>query len=158
MKIKLLILSLIIIFLLSVFSIALNSGSVTINLNSTKVWWNDSVKANGIAKYSNGTGVSGSVSLSVDGVNYSCPPTDAYGNWSCIFNAPSRIGSFLVTVTVTNSTGYQFQNSTLLIVSPYYGKMPIGSITRVVYELPMLIQDLNGEIRRVFARVIVWKD
>jgi hypothetical protein len=129
---------------------------VTITLNATKVWWNDSVSASGIAKYANGTGISGTVNLTVDGKTYICPDTSD-GNWSCVFNAPLRIGSYLVTVKITNSTGYVFQNSTSLKVSPSYGKNPIGSATRVVYELPMLIQDLNGEIRAVLARIIVWK-
>jgi len=138
-------------------SIASNSDTVTITLNATKVWWNDSVKASGIAKYSNGTGISGTVNLVVDGANYSCPPTDADGSWNCTFNAPMKIGSFFVTVIITNATNHQFQNSTSLVVSPHYGKTPIGSMTRVVYELPMLIQDLNGEIKTVLARIIVWK-
>ncbi|MEM5854785.1 MAG: hypothetical protein QXJ14_02145 [Candidatus Aenigmatarchaeota archaeon] len=157
MKIKLLIFSLLFMFLLFALSMASNPGTVTITLNATKVWWNDSVKASGIAKYSNGTGISGTVNLTVDGINHSCPPTDVNGNWNCTFNAPLKIGSFLVTVTVTNATGHQFQNSTFLSVSPYYGKTPIGSMTRVVYELPVLIQDLNGEIKTVLARIIVWK-
>ncbi|MEM5829387.1 MAG: hypothetical protein QW040_02265 [Candidatus Aenigmatarchaeota archaeon] len=156
MKRGLLIFSLFFIFLLFAFSLASNSYTITINLNSTKVWWNDSVTASGIAKYQNGTGISGTVNLTVNGLTYTCPDTND-GNWSCTFNAPSKIGSFLVTVTIKNATGHQFQNSTILRVSPYYGKTPMGSMTRVVYELPLLIQDLNGEIKTVLARIIVWK-
>ena len=137
-------------------SFALPQDTVTITLNSTKVWWNDSVKASGIAKYANGTGISGTVNLKIGDNTYSCPSTDD-GNWSCVFNAPLKIGSYVVTVNITNSTGYFFQNSTSLKVLPSYGKYPTGSVTRVVYELPILIQDLNGEIKTVLARVIVWK-
>jgi hypothetical protein len=137
-------------------SFALPQDTVTINLNATKVWWNDSVNASGTARYANGTGISGSVSIEVDGYIQNCPPTTD-GNWSCVFNAPLKIGSYLVTVKITNSTGFVFQNSTSLGVSPYYGKKPIGTVSRIVYELPMLIQDLNGEIRVVFARIMVWR-
>ncbi|MEM5766614.1 MAG: hypothetical protein QW423_03215 [Candidatus Aenigmatarchaeota archaeon] len=156
MKIGPLILSLLFIFLLFAISLASNWDTVTININSTKVWWNDGIKASGVAKYSNGTGISGAVNLTIGSSTVNCPDTNE-GNWSCDFNAPSEIGSFLVTVTITNATGHQFQNSTSLTVSPHYGKTPTGSMTRVVYELPMLIQDLNGEIKTVFARIVVWK-
>jgi hypothetical protein len=156
MKLKLLTFLFLLFLLFIALSFASPQDTVTITLNSTKVWWNDSLNASGIAKYANGTGISGTVNLIVDSTNYPCPDTSD-GNWSCIFNAPLKIGSFLITVKITNSTGYIFQNSTFLEVSPSYGKNPIGSVTRVVYELPMLIQDLNGEIRIVLARVIAWK-
>ena len=156
MKFKMLTLLLLIFLLFLTFSFALPQDIVTIILNSTKVWWNDSVNASGIAKYANGTGISGAVNLTVDDTTYACPNTED-GNWSCVFNAPLRIGSYLVTVKIVNSTGYVFQNTTSLKVSPFYGKHPIGSGTRVVHELPMLIQDLNGEIKTVLARIIVWR-
>lgn len=148
--------------LLITLSFAANSDTVAINLNATKVWWNDSVNASGTAKYNSGAGIVGTVSLTVDSTGQSCldqpsPSTDANGNWNCTFNAPIKIGSYTVTVVVTNSTGSQFQNSTALAVAPYYGKTPVGSIDRIVYELPMMIQDMNGEIRTVFARIMVWK-
>jgi hypothetical protein len=156
MKLKLLTFLFLFILLLLALSFASPQDTVTIALNATKVWWNDSVNASGIAKYANGTGISGKVNLTVDSTDYLCPDTSD-GNWSCVFNAPLKIGSYLVTVRITNSTGHVFQNSTSLKVSPSYGKNPIGSATRVVYEIPMLIQDLNGEIRSVLARIIIWK-
>jgi len=157
MNTELLIFSVLFLLLLAVFSVATTSDRVTISLNATKVWWNDTVNATGVATYANGTGIDGTVSLSVDSTSYSCSPTYSGGNWNCTFNAPNEIGSYTVTVTVTNGTSSTFQSSTTLNVAPYYGKTPIGSIDRVVYELPMLIQDINGEIKTVFARIIVWK-
>ncbi|MEM5773041.1 MAG: hypothetical protein QXL86_02325, partial [Candidatus Aenigmatarchaeota archaeon] len=130
--------------------------TLSISLNTTKVWWNDGIKASGVAKYDDGIGITGTVEITIDGSNFDCPDTND-GNWSCEFNAPNKIGSYIVTVTITNATGHKFQNSTWLKVSPNYGKTSIGSITRVVYELPLLIQDLNGEIKTVLARIIVWK-
>lgn len=162
MNAKLLIFSALFLFLLIALSFAANSGTVSIELNATKVWWNDSVNASGVAKYSSGGGIIGTVSLTVDSAAQSCldqpsPSTDTNGNWNCTFNAPAKIGSYTVTVTVTNGTGSQFQNSTTLAVTPYYGDTPSGSADRIVYELPMMIQDLNGEIRTVFAKIMVWK-
>lgn len=157
MNVKLLIFSILLLFLLIAFSLAANSDSVTISLNVTRVWWNDSVNASGLATYADGSGISGTVSLDIDGSSQSCPATNSNGEWKCTFNAPIKIGSHSVTVTVTNSTGSKFQNTATLTVAPYYGKTPIGLTDRTVYESPMLIQDMNGEITTVFARIMVWK-
>lgn len=156
MGVKLLTFLFLIILSLIAISFASSEGTVTINLNATRVWWNDSVRASGVAKYSNGMGIVGTVNLTVGSDTYNCPDTSD-GNWTCVFNAPTRIGDYLVKVRITNSTGSIFENSTFLTVSPSYGKIPVGTATRVVYELPLLIQDLNGEIRSVLARIIVWK-
>ena len=156
MGIKALIFSVFFLLLLLALSLAATSDTVTISLNATKVWWNDSVNASGVATYANGTGIHGTVSLSIDGANPSCQST-YNGNWNCTFNAPTKIGSYTVAVTITNDTGSTTQSSTSLTVAPYYGKTPIGSITRVVYEIPMIIQDLNGEIKTIFAKIMVWK-
>jgi hypothetical protein len=156
MEARPLIFLLLFLFLFVAISFASSQGTVTIELNATKVWWNDSVSASGVARYANGTGISGDVCIEVDGNNYDCPSTTD-GNWSCVFNAPTKIGLYTVKVNITNSTGFVFQNSTSLTVSPFYGKSPLGTVDRIVYELPMLIQDMNGEIRVVLARIMVWK-
>ncbi|TAL47203.1 hypothetical protein EPN87_03525 [archaeon] len=38
-----------------------------------------------------------------------------------------------------------------------YGDRPIGSTERVVYQQPMVMQDLNGTISAVMVSIIVWK-
>jgi len=157
MNTRLLIFSIIFLFLIIAISLAATSDTVTISLNATKVWWNDTVNATGVATYANGTGIGGTVSLSVDSTSQSCSPTYSNGKWNCTFNAPTEIGSYTVTVTITNATGSTVQNSTSLTVAPNYGKTPIGSIDRVVYELPLIIQDMNGEIKTIFAKIMVWK-
>lgn len=158
MKLFLVILLLIIISLFFSISKASDSGKVTIELNASKVWWNDSIMASGVAKYLDGGGIRGTVELEVDGIHKICPETDENGEWSCVFNAPTKIGSFIVRVTITNSTGQKFQNLTYLIVSPSYGRDSTGSKNKVVHELPVLIQDLDGEIKAVLARIMVWRD
>jgi hypothetical protein len=157
MNIKVLISSGLFLLLLIALSLAASTDTVTISLNATKVWWNDTINATGVATYANGTGIGGSVSLNVDGISYSCSRTYSNGKWNCTFNAPLEIGSYSVTVTITNDTSSTTQNTTTFSVAPYYGKTPIGTSDRVVYELPMLIQDMNGEIKTIFARIIVWK-
>jgi hypothetical protein len=103
MRLKLLTFLLLFFSLLIAFSFASTQDIVTIALNATNVWWNDTINASGIAKYVNGSGISGTVNLVVDGKTYDCPATSD-GNWSCIFNAPVKIGTYLVTVKITNST------------------------------------------------------
>jgi hypothetical protein len=38
-----------------------------------------------------------------------------------------------------------------------YGSRPIGSTERVVYQQPLVMQDLNGTIATVIVTVIVWR-
>jgi hypothetical protein len=157
MKLWLLVLILMGFLLFIGFSFAAE-GTVTISLNASKVWWDDSVNASGIATYSSGNPISGTVSIKLDSTTYSCPNTvAATGFWNCTFNAPTELGTYTILVNVTNSTGSSFTNTTTLYVTPNYGQKPIGTTDRVVYEVPMLIQDLNGRIRQAWARVMVWK-
>lgn len=157
MKTYVLVLILMIFLIFVGFSFAAQ-GTVTINLNAPKVWWNDSVSASGIATYSNGNPISGTVSLVVGTATQFCPDTNAVtGAWTCTFNAPTELGTYTVLVNVTNSTGSSFTNSTNLYVAPNYGQKAIGTSGRVVYEVPMLIQDLNGTVKKAWARIMVWK-
>jgi hypothetical protein len=157
MKVVILILILIIFLLFISFSFA-TEGTVTISLNASKVWWNDTVNASGVATYSSGSPIHGNVSISLDSTIYSCPSTNAAtGYWNCTFNAPLELGIYIVLVNVTNITGSSFTNTISLAVAPNYGLKPIGTINRVVYEVPMLIQDLNGKIRQAWVRIMVWK-
>lgn len=147
---SLLILSFFLFFLL-VFVSASDEGIVTINLNSSISWWNESILAYGKAEYSNGTPIQNTeVKIFVD-KEIVCPSTNSTGDWSCIFTAPKEIKKYQIFVEVENSS-----NSTILKVSPNYGKLPSGIANRVVYEEPFLIQDLNGKIKKVWMRIIVW--
>jgi hypothetical protein len=132
--------------------------AVTISLNDSSVWWNDTVNASGFATYSSGNPISGTVSVTLDETVHSCPSTNAAtGFWNCTFKAPAELGAFTALVTVTNSTGSSFTNSTTLNVLAGYGQIAVGTVDRVVFELPMIMQDLNGDITKVWARVKVWK-
>jgi len=132
-------------------------GTVTINLNSTQVWWNDSIYAFGNAKYSTGSPIQGEVYLKIDNKKFSCGTTDENGDWNCTFNAPIEIGEYEVEVNVTNSTGYSFLNSTLFKVSPFYGKKALRKSNKIVLEIPTLLQDMSGKITKVLLKLYVWK-
>lgn len=159
MKVEILLLIIVLLFLLHiVLSSAANGGIVTINLSTIKPWWNDSVMTNGTASYSNGNPISdGSVSIRLNSREYCKTNTLSNGNYNCTFKAPLELGSYTLLVDVTNSTGSSFTNTTTLTLQIKYGEMPIGTIDRVVYEQPMLIQELSGRIRIVWARIMVWR-
>jgi hypothetical protein len=123
-------------------------------LSSYEVWWNDSVTAWGQAKDSGGDPISGAwVNLTVGSTEYNnCNQTNSSGDWECVFNAPLELGTYTVSATVSYVT-----NSTSLEVKITYGQEPIGTIDRVVFEIPALIQEPSGRIRIVWFRILVWR-
>ncbi|MCS7106254.1 MAG: hypothetical protein NZ942_02985 [Candidatus Aenigmarchaeota archaeon] len=148
---KLLLLFLIFLLIFLAFAFASEEGTVTLSLNSSVSWWQDAILAYGEAKNSDGLPIQNAeVKLFVD-KEITCPNTSFNGKWFCVFNAPDEIKNYNVFVKVSG-----ILNSTSLKVSPTYGRLPSGSITRVAYEEPILFQDLNGKIKVVWLRLIVW--
>ena len=149
------------VFLLLIFisvTYAATDGYVTISLNRTSYWWNETVVSDGTANYTNGNGItSSSFTITLNDVTYCSGTTTATGEWVCVFQAPNQLGTYTFSITVTNSTGATFTNTTALYVKPSYGPTPIGRTDRVVIEQPMLIQEPTGIIRQVWARVKIWK-
>ena len=157
MKGRILVFPLLFFLLYIVLSFATNSEAITITLNVTKYWWNDSVSINGTALYSNGDPISdGSVSVELNNKIYCTTNTTPSGNYNCSFTAPLELGTYDVLVNVTSSTGSMFTNTTSMKVQVKYGKTPIGTTDRIVYEQPMLIQEPSGRIRIVWVRIMVW--
>jgi len=93
----------------------------------------------------------------LNGVQNCTGTTNTAGFYTCNFQAPMKLGVYTLQVNVTNSTGQSVTNSTTFTVKPNFGQIVIGKTDRSVFEVPMLIQDMNGEIRQIWARVIVWK-
>jgi hypothetical protein len=146
----LLILPFLLLFFLT-FVLASEEEIITINLNSSTSWWQDSILAYGKASYSNGSPIQNAeVRLFID-KEISCPNTTYNGEWSCIFSAPKEIKKYQVIVEVNNVL-----NQTTFQVAPSYGILPLGLVNRVVYEEPILIQDMDGKIKKVWIRIIVW--
>jgi hypothetical protein len=143
---------LVLVFILA-FKSSLSANTLTISLNSTKVWWQDGILASGRLVNETNDPIAGmTVTVKISGATQCSDATNSTGHWECSFTAPNEIGVY----TITADTGTETA-STTLTVAPYYGKTPVGATTRVVYELPMLIQDLNGEIKIIFAKVMIWK-
>ena len=148
---------LLLLFLLVPFVFAVSPGTIMISLNSSNIWWNDALNASGTAKYPNQIGIaSGTVTAAIAGKTYDCPATTSTGNWYCVFNAPKELGSYTLTITVANATE-TFENTTTVNVKPSYGATAEGIGSRVVYETPALMQQLDGVIKKVWVRIKVWK-
>jgi len=132
-------------------------GSVSITLSSSKVWWNGSATASGVAKFSNGDPIGNSdLNITLNSIRYCTNTTDVSGNYACTFTAPNVIGDYALVVNVTTLSS-TYTNTTTLSVSPTYGKTPVASTEKVVYEVPMLILDQDGSIKTIWIKVTVWK-
>lgn len=142
----------------SYFSRADANGTVLISLNSTTVWWGDGVRVNGTAAYTNGSSVDGNASVLLNGAEQ-CWSNVISGAYGCNFSAPNELGSYTISVNVTNAMGSSIVDTfaTQLVVKPTYGETPVGTVDRVVYEIPMLLQDFNGKIKHAIARVMIWQ-
>jgi len=150
------------VFLLFLFVVVVKAqtvGTVTLNVYNTTVWWSDTVVVNGSATYTNGSGFGSGLTanITLDGIQYCTNTTNGTGFYNCAFSAPIKLGSYTLQVNVTNSTGSSVTNTTTLSVKPNFGQAVVGKRDRSVFEVPMLIQDMNGEIRRIWTRVTVWK-
>lgn len=138
----------------AIYSFTTSSALTTMNLSSYDVWWNDSVTAYGTAFDADGNPVANNTGVNLTISDRICNNvTDASGSWRCTFNAPNELGTYLVYAKI----GDILLNTTTLTVKPKYGNTPIGTIERVVYEQPMMIQDLSGRIIIAWIRIMAWR-
>jgi hypothetical protein len=129
-----------------------NETKINITLNVSKVWWEDDIQASGTLYNSSGGIPNENVNVTLDGVIKCSVTTDSNGNYDCDFTAPNELGDYKVNATSENASV-----STVLQVRPSYGELPIGTIDRVVYEQPYLMQDKSGKIRIVQVKVTLYK-
>ena len=137
------------------FTYTSSSVSSTLELNATKVWWNDSVLASGYMTR-NGQPANGTLNLFIGSQAYCSNVQVINGNWNCTFYAPSEIKSYTVTANYTDDLGNPGSNTTALTVSPFYGKRPTRGTISII-EQYVMIQDLNGRIKRVKLLLAVWR-
>jgi hypothetical protein len=127
----------------------------------SEAWWNDSIKASGVARRNDEPVNLSSVEIFISGKNVCENMTDENGYYSCEFNAPLAIGIYEVLVKVTDSqTGEIITNTTELVVKLGYGeskKEEISAKRISCYELPKIIQNPNGSIKRAIVRICVWR-
>jgi hypothetical protein len=143
-----------VLFSLFLLEVSASSLSSTLELNATKVWWNDSVLASGYM-VRDGQPANGTLNLFIDGQAYCSNVQITNGNWNCTFYAPAEIKTYLVTINYTDDLGNSGINTTALTVSPFYGKVPTRGFVSILEQYAM-IQDLNGKIKRVRLSLAVW--
>jgi len=146
----------------STFVVYVN-GTITINLNATTVWWNEGLHISGQAKRGTGDPIASSdVDITV-GSSTVCSgtSTNINGAYSCDFLAPGAIGDYTVTVQTSDpDTGKSITNSTSLYVEATYGDTSTEQEQAEnvgCYEVPQIIQNPDGSIKKVIVRVCVWK-
>jgi len=132
---------------------------VNITLSTTAAWWNDIVAASGYAVWNNEDAFNQTVSVRRDNSEVcSTIANIVTGYYSCNFHAPLELGSYDYIAYAVNASGDVSNSSAkTLTVKLNYGQNPIGQTERVVYEQPMLIQELDGKVGIVWARVKIWR-
>ncbi len=137
---------------------------ISIDLNESNVRWGDSVNVSGIVKRVNQTPLSNvAVKLTFDGkpICLNMPNTSSTGWYTCVFNTPHRIKTGDVHVQMTDPlTGELVTNTTILKIKVLWGSgekemEEAGNVG--CYEVPKIIQNPDGSIRRVLVRLCVWK-
>ena len=141
--------------------------NVTISLNSTEVWWNESVLISGTAIRSDLSKVDTSedpdsdVRVYINNILSAITETNAEGFYNVTIYAPLSIGTYIINVSVKDPIMMRyFSNTTILEVKPTYGgtKREKESARNVgCYEQPMIIQNPDGSIQTVVARICTWK-
>jgi len=145
---------LVLIFLLK-FSLSQN-GVVTINLNSTNFWWNDSLLIYGKVLNSTNQPISNAL-VKVKLLDQTCETYSLQdGSYNCTLLAPLELGTYRLWVNVTKDT-FALTNSSTLEVKVVYGKTPTSLTERSVLEKYYLMQEPSGNISMVKVRLIVWK-
>lgn len=120
-------------------------------------WWNDTITVNGVASYTNGTAIASATVNITLGSNTCSNTTASDGSYFCTINAPNNVGTYNLTINVTNSTGSSTINSSTILVEPTYGLAPAGTTPRMVYEIPMLMQEPSGKVNVVIVRITAWR-
>jgi hypothetical protein len=131
-----------------VFAFPISGNFINMSINTTQIWWQDGVNASGY------TNQSAPVTVYASNSQICSTVSAVTGFWSCPFAAPTVIGRYSIFANTSNNVT---SNTATLNVFPYYGIRGIGSTPRVVYEVPFLIQDLNGNVQKVFVRVAISK-
>ena len=136
------------------------NGTVSVYLNSSSYWWREGVRVYGHAERRDGTYISNAnVEVLLNSVNQ-CPlaATDSNGNYECEFEAPNAVGNYTLLILVTDPlTGKKIGNTTQLIVSLQYGGNYETAKNIGCYEIPQLIQNPDGSIKRVMVKICIWE-
>ena len=138
---------------------------ISINLNATEVWWNESILISGIVERDDGSKVDTSqdpysdVRIYVRNILSAITETNALGEYNATIYAPLAVGTYIINVTVRDPLTTKLSSNTMQIyVKPSYGeeKKEVEESRNVgCYEKPIIIQNPDGSLSRVVAKVCV---
>ncbi len=140
------------------------SATISVDLNATAVWWGEPVNVSGVAKKTGldpNSNVEVKITFDNETICQSIPNTTSDGWYSCVFDAPYKLGTYTIEVEVTDPvTDELITNMTTLEVKIVWGEREEEmreSANVGCYEVPKLIQNPDGTIRRAMVRFCVWK-
>lgn len=145
-----------ILLILTFFLVRGDLATLTINLNASSVWWNDSIEVRGkVLNSSNLPEANVNITVRLEG-SFCNTTTNFEGEYLCVVKAPLELGKFDLIVEAKKDNFF-IRNSTQIEVKIVFGKEVIGIKDRAVLELPTIIQEPSGKIKIAIARIIIWR-
>ncbi|MEM4483997.1 MAG: CARDB domain-containing protein, partial [Candidatus Methanomethylicia archaeon] len=138
------------------------NGTITINLNSSYYLWNSGVKVYGNAFRKDKSYIQeASVDIFAGNIKVCNTTTNMEGYYECEFLSIGQIGNHILYVKVKDAlTRKVFTNQTLLVIKFVYGDKE-ENMKRAESvncdEIPSLILNPDGSIKRVYVKVCVWR-
>ncbi len=131
---------------------------LTLNLNATKVSWNDGIKVYGKATKDGLPLNLSNVTIKFNNKVYCLLETNSTGDYECSFAIPKeRIGNYNITATVIDKDSLEEKTVwKVLKTYMYYGYQPSGK-DMSCYENPKKIQNPDGSIDIIMVNICVWK-
>ncbi|MFN6992535.1 MAG: hypothetical protein ACK4MM_07445 [Fervidobacterium sp.] len=132
--------------------------NLTLNMNSTKVSWNDGIKVYGKAMRSGLPLDSSNVTIKFDDKIYCFLQTNSTGDYECSFTIPKkRIANYNITATVVDKDTLDEKTESRTFKTYLYYGYQISKNDMSCYETPRVIQNPDGSVDIVMVNVCVWK-
>lgn len=132
--------------------------NLTLNLNATKVSWNDGIKVYGKATRSGLPLDSSNVTIMLDNKVYCFLQTNSSGDYECSFTVPKkRIANYNITANVVDKDTLDDMTIWKTLKTYLYYGYQISNNDMGCYETPRVIQNPDGTVDIVMVNVCVWK-
>lgn len=132
--------------------------NLTINLNATKLTWNDGIKVYGKATRSESPLSYSNVTVKFDQETFCYLQTNATGDYECSFTVPKkRINNYNITATVIDKDTFEEKTVWKSIKMHLYYGYQISNKDMSCYETPKIIQNPDGSVDIVMVNICVWK-
>jgi len=133
-----------------------SSVEISLNLDKTRVDWDEIINASGYAKNSSTGGPwSGTIKIFLDSKEVCSATSDSNGFFNCTFSS-REIGEHLVQAYALSDSSIigKSDEKKISIYFGYGNEKTYGSVASLVF--PMLIQQVSGNVSLVFVNLKVW--